>query len=132
MYKEAIIRKLKWATLIGLLMLEQLFDLPVGNEKENFGEDEETLDKLAGRLQEEWKKSGKKSFLSKKTPKDTELKLKLDIVVDIINTKLEATGSETEAAEIKKHNQKIDELQAAKMDEEMKGLSVEDLEKLRR
>ena len=131
MYKKAIILKLRFATLVGLLMLEQLFDLPIGNEKE-FREDEETLDKLAVRLEEEYKASGKKSYLTKKTAKDKELKLKWDIVVDILNTKLEVQEAESTAKENKEHNQKIDELIAEKKEEELKGKSIKELEKMRR
>lgn len=118
MYKQAIILRLRVQTTRGLLSVEQLSDLSV-NE----------LDALAVALDTEYKASGKKSFLKKKTAKDKVLKLSLDIVVDILEDKVEAIETASNAAGIKTHNQKIEGIIAMKQDEELKNMSVKDLEK---
>ena len=121
MYKEATRLKLRFQTLRGPLSIENLWDLSM-----------EELDVLAVKLQQEYKESGKKSFLVKKSKKDKELKLKFDITLDILTTKVEEAAAAADANEIKRHNTRIDELIAQKQEEELKSLSVEELEKLRK
>lgn len=119
MYKEASQLKLRVQTNKGLLSIEQLWDLSI-----------EELDVLAVRLETEYKLSGKKSFIVKKSPKDKEIKLKFDIVLDILTSKVDEQDLLTNAREIKEHNQKVLTLIAEKQDEELKSKSVAELEKL--
>jgi len=121
MYKEASKLKLRFNTPRGVLSTEQLWDLSL-----------EDLDKLAVSLKKAYKESGEKSFLVKKSKKDKELKLMFDIALDILTTKVEERDAMREEAETKAFNQKIDEIIAAKKDEELKSLSVKELEKLRK
>ena len=118
MYKKASKLKLRIATTLGLLSVEQLWDLTIGQ-----------LDAVAVKLQEEYKKSGEKSFVLKKSKKDAVAKLKFDIVLDILTNKVEIAEVAAKSAETKAHNQKILGLIAEKKDEDLKGMSVEDLEK---
>lgn len=117
MYKRASQLKLRVATPQGLLSVEQLWDLSI-----------ETLDKVAVRLQKEYKASGGESFLEKKTKKDKELKLSFDIVLDVLNTKVENSEKASKAAETKAHNQKILALIAEKQEGELKGKTIDELE----
>lgn len=117
MYKEASKQKLRIQTSKGLLTVEQLWDLPVAE-----------LDKTAVALQEEYKESGKKSFLIVKSTKDKVLKLKFDIVLDILNTKIDEAAVLTSARETKEHNQKILKMIAEKQDQDLAGKSVKELE----
>lgn len=119
MYKEAAKLKLRFATTRGSLSVEQLYDLPLTE-----------LDELAVSLQEEYKESGKKSFLIAKSVKDKVAKLRFDIVLDVLNTKVEEADAVTAERERKEHNQKILGLIADKQDEELKGKSVKELEKM--
>lgn len=121
MFKQASKLKIRFQTSIGELSTEQLWDLSL-----------EKLDSLAVSLQEEYKESGKKSFLEKKTAKDKELKLRFDIVLHILTSKVEEMEAEKENNEVKSHNAKIDALIAEKQDEELKSKSIKDLEKLRK
>lgn len=120
MYKEASRSKLRIETGSGNLSVEQLWDLTP-----------KQLDSLAVGLEEDYKKSGAKSFLVKKSKKDKILKLKFDIVIDILNTKVEEAENATEARKVKEHNEKIDSLILSKKEEELKSKSVKELEKLR-
>ena len=118
-YKLASKLGLRINTTVGPLSVEQLWTLSLAQ-----------LDQTAVKLEEEYKASGKKSFLVKKTKKDKELKLAFDIVVDVLNTKVEEKEAHNNAAEIKEHNQKIYERIAKAKDAELDDLSVKELEKL--
>jgi len=118
-FKEASKQKLRIQTNKGLLSVEQLWDLSLSE-----------LDTLAVSLENEYKESGKKSFLTKSSAKDKTTKLKFDIVLEVLNSKFEESEAIKEAKEIKEHNQKILELIAEKQDEALKGKSVKELEKM--
>lgn len=116
-FKLSSQQKLRFQTNKGLLSTEQLWDLSLTD-----------LDTLAVSLETDYKESGKKSFLVKTSQKDKASKLKFDIVLDILNTKVEEQQAAAEAKEIKDHNKKILELIADKKDESLKGKTVKQLE----
>lgn len=118
-FKQASKLKLRFDTPFGPLTTEQLWDLsPV------------ELDGIAVELDEEYKASNKKSFLAKKTKKDKIVKFKLDIVVDILTTKVEEEEASLTAVETKAHNQNILEIIAEKEGDALKGKTVEELKGL--
>ncbi len=119
MYKQANQLKLRFTTKYGEVNVERLFEIPLTE-----------LDKLAIELEEEYKQSGKKSFLVSKSRKDKIIKLKFDIVIDVLNTKLEERDAAIENADKKAFNQKILSLIEEKKEEELKGNSLKDLEKM--
>lgn len=120
MYKQLIKDKVRFTTAKGLLSLEQLFTLSI-NE----------LDTLAVSLQEAYEKSNtKKSFIEKRTTKDKSLKMQLDVVLDIMQDKIEEAEVAKTKAENKLRNQKIREIIAEKKDAELASMSVSKLESL--
>lgn len=116
-FKSASQQKLRFQTNKGLLSTEQLWDLSV-----------EELDSLAVSLEIEHKQSGKKSFLVKTSTKDKTSKLRFDVVLDVLNTKVSEIEAAAEAFEIKEHNRKIIQLISEKQDETLKGKSIKQLE----
>ncbi len=118
MYKEASKQKLRFQTSKGNLSTEQLWDLPVDD-----------LDKLAITLDEEYNKSGKKSFLATRSVKDKTLKLQLDVAKDILFTKVEEQEEAKQKADDKAHNKRIMEKIAQKQDEKLGDMSIKELEK---
>ena len=68
----------------------------------------------------------------KKSAKDKELKMRLDIVLDILQTKVEEADAAREASDIKAHNHKILQLIAQKQDESLQGKSIAELEAMLR
>lgn len=116
-FKLASQQKLRFTTTKGLLSAEQLWDLTVAD-----------LDALAVGLQEEYDKSGKKSFLASKSVKDKATKLRFDIALDILNTKVEEQEAATARKERKTHNEKILKLIADKQDDSLKGKSIKQLQ----
>lgn len=116
-FKLASQQKLRYQTTKGLLSTEQLWDLSL-----------DELDALAVSLETEHKLSGKKSFLIKTSVKDKTAKLRFDVVLDILNTKVEEMNAATQTAEIKEHNKKIIQLISEKQDQSLKGKSIKELE----
>lgn len=119
MFKEASRTGLRVETPVGNLSTEQLWGLNLTQ-----------LDALAVKLQEEYKTSNKKSFIVKTTVKDKLAKLRFDIVLEILTTKMEEANEVASAQEDRKHNEKILSLIADKQDEDLKGKSIADLKKL--
>ena len=115
-FLKATQQKLRFQTPRGVLGTEQLWDLSL-----------EELDQVAVQLDEGYKNSKGKSFLNKKTKKDKTIKLKLDIVLQIISIIQEEQEALQTAAETKSHNQKILGLIAEKQNAELAGKSVEEL-----
>lgn len=118
-YRAASQQKLRIQTKRGLLSVEQLWDLPL-----------DELDALAVSLEQEHKESGKKSFLAKKSEKDKIAKLKFDIVLDVLTTKVEEAQAASDAKDKKEHNEKILRLIMEKKDEALKGKSIKQLEEM--
>lgn len=132
-FQQAIKQNLLFDTSVGQLNVIELYSLPLGDEKANFG-NQPTLNDLAVQLSNEYKSSGGLNFLLKtrKSRKDKTLKLKRDVVLAILEDKLEDRFNAQEAADKRAHNAKIDQLIVEKKEEEMKSLSVKELEKMRR
>ena len=124
MYKQASRVKLRIAVIgVGLLSVEQLWSANVNdliNTEELLQEEVSKLEKTSRRA-------------TQVKSKDAEiLKLKLTIVSDVLDTLVAEQESRKNAADIKKHNAEIDALIAEKQGEARRGLSIEELEKLRK
>lgn len=115
-FKQASELKLRFQTSKGLLSTEQLWDLSLTE-----------LDTLAVALESAHEESGKKSFLVKSSAKNKLAKLRFDIALDILTTKVDEMQAAQEAAEIKEHNKEIIALIAEKQQEAKKGKSIEEL-----
>lgn len=115
-YKQASKQRLRVQTDKGVLSVEQLWDLKVTE-----------LDKLAVGLEKAYNDSKGKSFLDSKTTKDKDLKLAFDVVLDILETKVEEAAALKQAKEDKEHNEKIFSLIAEKDDAALKGKSRKEL-----
>ena len=116
-YKKAAKKKLRIESPQGNLTVEQLFDLSI-----------DALDQLAVQHNDNYEKSNVKTFLAEKTDKDKIAKLKFDLVLDVLQTKVAWKETATKAAETKQHNEKILELIKSKQDESLKELTVEELQ----
>ena len=117
MYKEVSRQRIRFQTAQGPLTVEQLWDLSVND-----------LDKLAVSLEEAHKNSKGKSFLEKRTTKDKTLKLQFDVVLDVLQTKVDEAEEARIKKENKEHNEKIITLIKNKQDKELEGKSIDELE----
>lgn len=116
-FKQASKEKLRFQTSKGSLSTEQLWDLSITD-----------LDSLAVSLEQAHQESGKKSFVRKTSAKDKTAKLRFDVVLDVLNTKMDEQQAAQEKLETKQHNEKILTLIADKQDETLKGKSIKQLE----
>lgn len=116
MYKKAAQLKLRFTTVHGTLSVEQLFGLSLHE-----------LDKLAVSLEKQYKASKGKSFLAVKAEKDKTTKLRFDIVLDILQTKVEERDTRLEEAEVREHNQEIMRLIKEKEKSELSEKSIKEL-----
>ena len=124
LYKKASRLKLRFQTNKGLLTVEQLWGLTMTELKaliinlHNVIKKEEDTD-LA--------------FLEKEeVVEESEDKLRYDIAVDVYKTKQAEIKESHDEAERRAYNKHIDELIAAKEEENLRGLSVEELRKLKK
>lgn len=120
-YKKASQQRLRILTPQGALTVEQMWDL-----------NENDLDALAVKLEAEYKSSGRKSFLHKKTKKDSDLKLAFDLVLDILETKVTDNEQKLSDLDKKAHNNKIDALIEQKKEGALQDLSIDELMEMRK
>lgn len=117
-YKIATKEGYRFRTRVGMLILEQLWSLNL-----------DQLNELAISLDTQQAQSTK-TFLKRVSSEDKETKIKLDIVVDIINTKQDEIENAQKESERRENNKKLMNLIAQKQDQELMGKSVEELEAL--
>jgi len=122
MFEEATRLKLRFDTANGQLSVEDLWDIPLTGRRLS-------LDNIAKDLHKQLKEQEETSFVSKKPSKSARLELKFNIVKHIIDVKL----AEREAAEQRQVNEerkrRIQEAIANKEDENLQGMSLDELKK---
>ena len=103
----------------GVISTEDLWDLSV-----------ESLDNVFKTLNSEMKKTKEESLLSTKSKDDEVLELKIEIVKHIVPVKQEEKEARERKFLDRERNQKIMSIIAAKQDEQLHNMSVEELQKL--
>lgn len=103
----------------GVISTEDLWDLSV-----------ESLDNVFKTLNSEMKKTKEESLLSTKSKDDEVLELKIEIVKHIVAVKQEEKEARERKFLDRERNQKIMSIIAAKQDEQLHNMSVEELQKL--
>jgi hypothetical protein len=103
----------------GQATVEDLWDLPVTE-----------LDKIFKILNAEAKKAKEESLLETKSEESEKLAVRIGIIKYIVSVKLEEKKEAELAKERKEQKQRIMKVLASKQDEELKGKSVEELEKM--
>ena len=116
MFEEASRNKIRF-NYKGSLTTEDLWDLTV-----------EELDAIFKSLNAKVKESKEESLLNKRTKKDEEVLLKVDIVRHIVEVKFKEAAEAEEAVANKAKKQKILEILAAKKDQDLYNKSIEELE----
>ena len=124
MFEKAARLKLRFDSPKGLVTVEDLFDLPL--TVRNGGA---SLDNVAKGIARQIRDTETESFVLTTSKADTILQLKLEIVKHVIAIKKAEADAADKAAEKKATKQKILAIIADKKDEQLKGSSIEDLEK---
>lgn len=115
--------KIRFDTQRGFLTVEDLWDLPLDGGKVN-------LDAIAMDLYRQIKEQGTKSFVNKTKLVNNELQTKFDIVVYIIETRLEEGKREKEAAIRKEKKNQILDIIVRKENKDLEEKSIDDLKEL--
>ncbi len=103
----------------GVATVEDLWDLGVRD-----------LDTIFKALNSQKKQAQEESLLSTKSKEDAVLEAKIEIVKYIVATKLDEADQKRIRAEQREKKNRIAEILAAKQDEELRGKSVEELQKM--
>ena len=124
MYKKASRLKLRFKTKFGLLTVDQLWEIKLNDLKAAVKD-----------AHAEWKKLSKVdselSFLDGSTDSEDEIpKLTFDILKDVYTTRQDEIKSASEAAVVNREIKHLEEILAAKKEESLKSMSVEEIEKL--
>lgn len=103
----------------GLVSVEDLWDLPVTE-----------LDKIYKFLNQQKKQASEESLLEVKTIEDEKLTIQIEIVKYIVSVKLEEKKQAENAKARKEQKEKLLKLLADKQDEELKGKTAEEIQKM--
>ena len=125
MYKFAAQHRLRFESVRGLLMVEQLFAMPL---KAADGFD---LDTVARSINTRLKGVGEESFVADASsdPFKKELQAAMDIVLDVIKTKQDESKARLAAADKATKRRKLLDLLAEKRDAALGALTTEEIEK---
>lgn len=118
MFELATRKKLRFS-FRGSIGVEDLWDLSVQN-----------LDLIFKDLNSQLKQATEESLLQVKTAADKEVEVKIEIIKYIVKTKQEEAAAKLKAKENKEKRQKIQEILAAKQDQDLQNKSPEDLQKM--
>ena len=116
-FEQASRTKFRFKTDRGVLAIEDLWDLPLGD-----------LDDMAVSLHKHVTDNQTRSFIKEKK-EDKTLKMRFDIVKHILDVKLEEKENKTKAAVTKLQRKKLMQAIAAQEDKVLSEASVDDLKK---
>ena len=125
MFEQASRLKLRFDTSLGKVTTEDLWDLPLSSRKGV------SLDGIAIALSKKVKEEVETSFVKKRDKANARLELKFNLVKHIIDTRLAELDKAEQSAVAKTKRDAIDEILVAKESDALKGMSVEELEKMK-
>jgi hypothetical protein len=124
MFKEASKIKLRFGTQKGQVTAEDLWDLPLTSARGV------SLDGIARAVNRELKSSEEESFVTTASKASAELTLKLEILKDIIASKVADREASKSKAENKVKKAKILDILAKKQNDSLENMSEEDLKQM--
>lgn len=116
MFEVAVRNKFRFP-FRGLVSTEDLWDLSV-----------QQLDEIFKALKSQEKKAQEESLLNARTPEDTVLEAKIEIIRHIVSVKLEEEEQFKRAKAVQDEKRKIMAVLADKQDEELRNKSSEELQ----
>ncbi len=124
-FERASRDKLRFASSVGDLTTEQLWDLPL-TAKEN----KVDLDKMARGVNRELRSLEEGSFVTlKPDPRKIEMELKLDILKHVIESKIAAKAAAEKAMETAERKRKLLAALSSKEEAQLAGMSKEEIER---
>ncbi|MNQ55358.1 hypothetical protein D3C85_694510 [compost metagenome] len=123
LFELASRQKIRFASSKGDLTVEQLWDLPLSSK---VGFD---LDSVAREVNSKLKAAGEESFVETRVNlAKARLELAMELVKHIIGVRLAEREANLKSMENKAERARLTEILHSKKDDELKGLSVEELE----
>lgn len=123
-FEKATRIKLRFATVRGLISVEDLWDVPLTST------DGFCLDEIAKTVYRSLENNNEKSFVLQNNPISEVEELAFDIVKHVIKVRLEEQEARTNAAAVLTQKKKIISIIASKEDEELASKSIDDLKEM--
>lgn len=117
-FMNATRKKYRFSTAKGNLTTEQLWDLPL-----------ESLDEIWQKINATIEDASRTSLLSVRSNKNVELTEKAEVVKAIVEYKLAAAEKADKARQTKAEKERILNIIAAKQEQELASMSIDELEK---
>jgi len=124
LYKQASRQKLRFRSEKGLVSVEDLWDIPLLSKRST------SVDNIAKLLNAELKTDMEESFVIPVTKQKTITELKFEIVKDVIKTRQEDAKLRENKSLKKANKERIMALIADKENDELKGKTKAELEKM--
>lgn len=122
-FEQATRAKIRFSTPVGMLSVEDLWDLPLTSTRARAN-----LDDVARLLDAELKSTSSVSFVNDVSEVNAKTKLMFDVVIHIINTKIAEQKAAQEAVAIREKKQKIMSIIEQKSDMRLADSSIEELQ----
>jgi len=122
-FEQATRAKIRFSTPVGMLSVEDLWDLPLTSTRARAN-----LDDVARLLDAELKSTSSVSFVNDVSEVNAKTKLMFDVVIHIINTKIAEQKAAQEAVAIREKKQKIMAIIEQKSDMRLADSSLEELQ----
>ena len=121
MFEKAVRQKLRFNTAVGMLTVEDLWDLPLTSTRSA------NLNDIAKALNRELKAAADEDFVNLATKPNEGLQLAFDVVKHIIDVRLAENSDAKQASERREKKARLLELIAHKQDESLASKSIEKL-----
>lgn len=120
-FEKASRAKLRFEAKVGLVTIEDLWDLPLTSKNKS------NLNDIAKTISQEIKQTGEEDFVGQATT-NPEATMKLEIVKHVISVRLEENKAKTSAQANKAQNERILDIISRKRDKVLEDMSLEELE----
>ena len=124
-FEQATRAKIRFSTPVGMLSVEDLWDLPLTSTRARAN-----LDDVARLLDAELKSTSSVSFVNDVSEVNAKTKLMFDVVIHVINTKIDEAKAAKSAADVREKKQKIMAIIERKQEESLSAASIDDLQQM--
>ncbi len=124
-FEQATRAKIRFSTPVGMLSVEDLWDLPLTSTRARAN-----LDDVARLLDAELKSTSSVSFVNDVSEVNAKTKLAFDVVIHVINTKIAEAKAAKSAADVREKKQKIMAIIERKQEESLSAASIDDLQQM--
>ena len=124
-FEQATRAKIRFSTPVGMLSVEDLWDLPLTSTRARAN-----LDDVARLLDAELKSTSAVSFVNDVSEVNERIKLAFDVAIHVINVKIAEVKAAKSAADVREKKQKIMAIIERKQEESLSAASIDDLQQM--